>query len=938
MYSCIFIKHPRILLKECSPEIGGNLWDSPKVNPETPEIIGYNLKRAREMCEKNKRAEKREIQRTPEEQRKIDEFKKVSVQQYKTELLRLIIEHPMIVSGEGVRESPLIDMRKKLNELNAPWLDWYEAVLTTVENIVKSPVFRSNTWAIKKIFANEEKELRMEVYERYISDILNTAAESKTAQNMVWFDNTSFENLSLRDQRKLLNNPPDELYDDFIKALQGASKTSELTKNNVEEYLSQTLSRISEIINKLGTGDPLRKVYENKITQMYALANNDILYDSWPAFKWFFTGNSIDRFLQESEKWKWKNGSIGLDKETGKFQFYTLNEMETEIMKTWEITGSCDMAWDNYIAGTKGVYTKLNAAFETHHLAALALYFDLYFKKNGKESTLIDKNEWFKEHIIKYLPKDYLINNIPLLKNLEEYTIEKDFWNLQRVIQEKWLKTPEKLPIQNGCIDGIALIFAIAGENPTPGTIDTIKQAMDLDFENIKRWASNDKTKAMEGLGNHKDWTSVLDHLNIDNSLHITWWIDGTLGTDQREQLIQKLKWKSIELNQDPKINAEKITLINTLLEILHAEKTENQANVSQNAVQQAATKNIVTAAWDPWKQEALSILSNTTATASVEKKNLENFSFKNEEVIKNFSEKYQLPNNPTTLAHPQYLNTINSITADLSKKEFITSDERIFLDYLVRTREQIWHDAKSVTVYAEIRKSHPEFSETLSNIRDNNPTILNNLTPETINTCKYIDTYINPANPISDITLDLAKERPGTEISLGKYYSDCNIWNGLTSAISLKDCSYTKGKDNESGTINFPPSMGIEPMTWVPVKWIESCLSEADIFVRFWFQSLIPNMQYINDIVTEKFWKITNSHDGSFDPYELSRISTILCSLIGIELKWGETIPNITRTILARYPNKVDISKQLKESNILTEEWKIREHEFESRVQDMKI
>ena len=51
------------------------------------------------------------------------------------------------------------------------------------------------------------------------------------------------------------------------------------------------------------------------------------------------------------------------------------------------------MAWDNYIAGTKGVYTKLNAAFETHHLAALALYFDLYFKKNGKESTLIDKNE-----------------------------------------------------------------------------------------------------------------------------------------------------------------------------------------------------------------------------------------------------------------------------------------------------------------------------------------------------------------------------------------------------------------------------------------------------------------------------------------------------------------------------------------------------------------
>ena len=77
---------------------------------------------------------------------------------------------------------------------------------------------------------------------------------------------------------------------------------------------------------------------------------------------------------------------------------------------------------------------------------------------------------------------------------------------------------------------------------------------------------------------------------------------------------------------------------------------------------------------------------------------------------------------------------------------------------------------------------------------------------------------------------------------------------------------------------------------------------------------------------------------DGSFDIYELRRVTTVLFALVGIKLSGNESTPELTSKINASYPNNGDVRKKLKEIEILTEDSHFRKFEFEKQMAALNI
>lgn len=149
-------------------------------------------------------------------------------------------------------------------------------------------------------------------------------------------------------------------------------------------------------------------------------------------------------------------------------------------------------------------------------------------------------------------------------------------------------------------------------------------------------------------------------------------------------------------------------------------------------------------------------------ARSTIERKKLDDFQKRNTEVIQNLSNKYNLPLDSTELANPQYLNKINSLITNLTEKEKLTPEEEIFLDYLQRSKGQIRLNGQSIIAYQELAMSYPnDFKETLSNIRETNKVVYENLTLQKLELYEYTTRIIFPENPVNEMKRDLANMPP---------------------------------------------------------------------------------------------------------------------------------------------------------------------------------
>jgi len=149
-------------------------------------------------------------------------------------------------------------------------------------------------------------------------------------------------------------------------------------------------------------------------------------------------------------------------------------------------------------------------------------------------------------------------------------------------------------------------------------------------------------------------------------------------------------------------------------------------------------------------------------ARSTIERKKLDDFQKRNTEIIQNLSNKYNLPLDSTELANPQYLNKINSLITNLTEKEKLTPEEEIFLDYLQRSKGQIRLNGQSIIAYQELTTSYPnDFKETLSNIRETNKVVYENLTPQKLELYEYTARIIFPENPVNEMKRDLANMPP---------------------------------------------------------------------------------------------------------------------------------------------------------------------------------
>lgn len=880
---------------------------------------------------------KNNLENTPQEwQIKIDEFKKNNpIKKYIDDIYQFILNDPSIADGTYKLWDTLID--QKLAELNSLWmwtLNEYTSVLITARDIVQAGYLKNNGWG-----EDENIKLQKKILETVIRDALNTSAAVQKPQEIKWYSINEFGKLSPEEERLLVTHSPDKIYDYLLEGLNWMSNEWILTKENVNRYIDGINWQLLPILEKLWKDHVLYKIYENKFTQMRALASYDILYDSWQSLKWYFTGNSITKFLAEAEKGKWKDGSIGY--ENGVFKFYSINEMDEAIMKHWEISWTYDSAWDSYIRASKDDYTKLEWIFGKSSLEALALY----IKRRNGISTLVDNNVWFQSYINKKIPNDYVINTEKYWDKITELTIQDDFPNLLKIIKEKGLNMPEQLPkTPYGWIDGVALTIAIIKEDTPPWDIENIKKELDADFENIKLRANNKKWEIVVSLEEYKDWNTALKFLDISTPLEWGYPINGSfdisLSDGQQKSLKKQLEQKQSELliNPESRDNKKKLETIKKLLEIIDADKTSSDASQAQSGLDKAnATEIQELKQRDPAAHDLYTTTVSSNAKNESEMQKLKDFQKRNTEIIQHLSRKYNLPIEASELADPQNLNQIDSTISELLAQKERTDDENIFLEYLQRTKDQIRYNSQSVSKYQELVRKYPEFEETLSNIREGNKEIYNNLTPQKLAQYEHIATYIFPEDPVTRMTRDLANMPPGSELSLIRYYSDSDIWNGMHSSISLEDCRFIKD-DGNSGTIHFPSYMWIPPTSWVPIQWVESFLSQADLFVRLWFRELVPQIQCINREVSKKYWKWTSSFDGDFDIYELRRVTRVLFAIIGIELSGDETIQELTSKIYRNFPNNGDVRKKLKEIEILTEDSHFREFEFKKQINALNI
>jgi hypothetical protein len=872
------------------------------------------------------------------EQKKADFIKKYKdIDTFKQTIFKYTMEHPRLSEQSSNSENLIAQARQALSQAGSTWLEGYNAVLQTIESVVRSKAFWWNTGSIKEIFANQETKERRNIFESTFKELLNTAIKTWKPQSIDGFNNKDFKGISLEEEQKLNASSPEKLFGLFVTML----KSGELKKEQILAYINGLSGTVKPILAKLSPDNPLQKQYENKFTQMRALAQNPILHDGWATFGGMFNGNTLDKFIWEVEKSSGKDGSIWYDK-GGNFKFYSIEEMRTDIMRDGKIEGTVDVAWDAYIKWTGGDISKLAKIFWEDWLNALAIYL-----KDKKDSSLINGDIWAKFYIwLQSYYTDHINDKRELtlwkqewkemrkerIERLDKKTLEKDFPNLHALIASSSidLNNVAELPrTKNGGIDGITLIYnLIRDKNTTPEQIQSMLTALEADFRAMKEQHKKEKQETVEELKlKYPDWKSICTQLDIPKSIQLDnggksetlyiewlWPIGGNRTPEQQNALIRELEKK---LN-DPNTTPEQKQDIEKLMKLVWLDKKHSNADKSAAAITTASAKDM-RAASDKWldAEKKTAAASNAHANSIVEKErtkeNSENT--KNIPWIQELYAKYGLPFDIDALAKPVQLKNIEKAISDLQSKWELSDIEKMFLNQLYEAKNLIRSDARAVTATYELAQSYPEFSETVNNIKEHNE-VVRNTTPAEVAAYLYID---SPYSLSPSATLIAHESIGGKPRNIGDIAKD-KPFSKFTKAGTVQR---TGTAECQIMFQDSPTGRHLDAVNGIPISGFDSFLIQAELYSKLWLHALIPLIPAINREISEKTGKKTDFADGKFDIQEIRRnLQTLSVSLLGMEITGQESIDELKKKIATKYPaGQKEIESRLIEKWILRRE-----------------
>lgn len=656
-----------------------------------------------------------------------------------------------------------------------------------------------------------------------------------------------------------------------------------------------------------------------------------------------WTNESYQAF-EEFEKSLWvAPGGFWVEKDW-KLKFHTIYEISNSIEQWNKLTEGAVMAIRGYMNSwaPNEIGNNFGKLFKNWEEQLIFAQYYNNLDKDKKSEIIPIERQWEFE---KYLTQNNLIAGINTSTRevkLENINISQGFKDFLKQNKDTY-ETIESIPMNADNTPNIPLLMSrLLKPNSTIEACAKLQKAMLSEMNTILAnkirkidTQKNTILSQLQGLGQKiNNDTSIADIFKI-------------LGWKENYGSLQDIKFGQLDsLDQISKdrlgeimnsLNSITPTVENKaihtgLISLIQEKLKLKSLQHIQQSIQNANPKDLATAT-TRWPDEVGKIIDGGAKIVQANREitlNDKNIINTLKKIDPSFLSKYWLPTDPQAYQDGTIRDSLKKVISQLA--DDVPEKEKL-KDILHLIELNDTYKTDTIRIVKQFQSSW--YTETLkSSIKEIQ--FLNNIPPTKLaEYAQNIATSIYPENPAIQLKNDLAKMPTGTEISLIKYYSNSDIWNGMRSSISIEDCSFIKTGGN-SGTVNFPSYMGIPSMKWVPIEGIESFLSQADLFVRLWFRSLILAMWEINTEVSKKYWKWTNYLDGSFDSYELRRTSTFLCEMIGIELTGSEAIPDITNKINARYSSDGDIRKKLKEMEILTEEWNFRKYQFQEIAKAM--
>ena len=134
---------------------------------------------------------------TPETQKKNSEkelfLKKYgNIDEFGKTLVTFVIKHPQIANFSVTYNNPLLEAKKDLEKTGDTWLEWYKAIIESLLQIIQTPTFERNTWAIEKILSGDQKKARIELFESFLREVIQKAGTTGKVQNIDNFKNSYF--------------------------------------------------------------------------------------------------------------------------------------------------------------------------------------------------------------------------------------------------------------------------------------------------------------------------------------------------------------------------------------------------------------------------------------------------------------------------------------------------------------------------------------------------------------------------------------------------------------------------------------------------------------------------------------------------------------------------------------------------------------------------
>ena len=861
-------------------------------------------------------------------------------------LIKYLLEHPFEAEKQidainaGRNEDSYL--WKYFSELNAlgqhAWLKPYQAILDTLKVLIKTEQFDKDTGVVSKFLRKIGWDgYEAKFYPSYLRQILIDAANEKKVPASA-NQESIFQWLSKEQELYLKENPPDKLYNNFLDYLK---KWSGLTPQDVQEYIKKQEEGMNTILN-INEDSPIAQIYKKKFQQMRAMSTYDILYDQniWSKIKGAVTGNNLDAFIVEAQKWETTPGSVGYDG-NGKFKFFPTWEMKDVIMKNGEISWECDSAWGAYIKWVNGNYSELKKIFWETGIDALAIY----LKNKNYNSSILDNNEWFKSFIEWEVPTNNEFANQESTNEWEEaLSIEKDFPRLKEFLERNPGKFNEiqEIPRRvNGGIDGISLILAlIKDKNITPETIQELKTTLVADLKLRVAQAEEKRTESVTEIQKtHKDWKSALESLGISPKISIKnaegkeevvdigeRSIEYAYSENETHAILVSLEKRESELTDSPE-DEKKKSLIKHLKEVLQQKKEIDSITATRDAVAATWPDDMAKASKE-WEDAQMHLIDAGYKNAErwvTERNSKENR--EKEWVSINLYREYGLPSDFWELTKPRNLNTIEKAISALNSKENRSRDENIFLAQLRDAREQIKADAQAVRATMELQKSYPEFQNTISNIREWSRELYQNLSEKDIQRYTYISEFWDNSRAMNNMEVTLARMPPGESISLSKVMPE--LWDSFAS-----DCNIIKSENPIYCSINFPADSWIPTAVNIPIKSIKSYTSQVELFAQCNLQSLIGLIPSLDRNITNITGKKTSAiSDGTFDEWEARRNMEFISRLLLENYDRNMPIDEMARKIKSQYPSPRDVQGKLIELGILRREWWYHEFALQEKI-----